>query len=111
MFVISAFGGNDEQLSEAGIQLKYASGVAGHNTRRSREMTRATPLDLMIEFSLASENVIINSAVLAASFPSSVKLHLRVEFARQNEAQMLEIVRNASCHRFFCFITITGTGN
>ena len=29
-FVISAFGGNDEQLSEAGIQLKYASGVAGH---------------------------------------------------------------------------------
>ena len=36
MFVISAFGGNDEQLSEAGIQLKYASGVAGHNRRLRR---------------------------------------------------------------------------
>ena len=31
LFIISAEGGNDEQWSEAGIQLKYASGVAGHN--------------------------------------------------------------------------------
>ena len=31
MFVISAEGGGDEQLSEAGIQDKYASGEAGHN--------------------------------------------------------------------------------
>ena len=36
MFVISAEGGGDEQLSEAGIQLKYASGVAGHNRRLRR---------------------------------------------------------------------------
>ena len=36
LFIISAEGGGDEQCSEAGIQLKYASGVAGHNTRRSR---------------------------------------------------------------------------
>ena len=38
MFIISAEGGNDEQLSEAGIQLKYASGVAGHNRGESRDM-------------------------------------------------------------------------
>ena len=36
MFVISAEGGGDEQLSEAGIQLKYAFGVAGHNRRLRR---------------------------------------------------------------------------
>ena len=31
LFIISAEGGGDEQCSEAGIQLKYASGVAGLN--------------------------------------------------------------------------------
>ena len=30
-FVISAEGGMTNKWSEAGIQLKYASGVAGHN--------------------------------------------------------------------------------
>ena len=35
-FVISAEGGNDEQWSEAGIQLKCASGVARHNRRLRR---------------------------------------------------------------------------
>ena len=42
MFVISAFGGNDEQLSEAGIQDKYASGVAGHNRRLRRRNNAAS---------------------------------------------------------------------
>ena len=56
MFVISAFGGNDEQLSEAGIQDKYASGVAGHNRRLRRRNDAANAAELMIEFSLASEN-------------------------------------------------------
>ena len=42
MFVISAFGGNDEQLSEAGIQDKYASGVAGHDRRLRRRNNAAS---------------------------------------------------------------------
>ena len=56
MFVISAEGGGDEQLSEAGIQLKYASGVAGHNWRHRRRNDAAYAAELMNEFSLASEN-------------------------------------------------------
>ena len=56
MFIISAFGGNDEQLSEAGIQLKYASGVAGHNRRLRRRNDAANAAELMNEFSLASED-------------------------------------------------------
>ena len=36
MFVISAEGGGDEQLSEAGIQDKYASGGVAHNRRLRR---------------------------------------------------------------------------
>ena len=46
LFIISAEGGGDEQCSEAGIQEKYASGVAGHNTRRSRVIP-FTPLQCL----------------------------------------------------------------
>ena len=48
LFIISAFGGNDEQCSEAGIQL-YISRPAQPDTigGSAAEMTRATPLDLM----------------------------------------------------------------
>ena len=42
MFVISAEGGGDEQLSKAGIQDKYASGVAGHNRRLRRRNNAAS---------------------------------------------------------------------
>ena len=56
MFVISAEGGGDEQLSEAGIQDKYESGGVGHNRRLRRRNDAANAAELMIEFSLASEN-------------------------------------------------------
>ena len=47
MFVIFAFGGNDEQLSAAGIQLKYASGKAGHNRRLRRRNDAASAAILL----------------------------------------------------------------
>ena len=56
MFVISAEGGGDEQLSEAGIQDKYESGGVAHNRRLRRRNDAANAAELMIEFSLASEN-------------------------------------------------------
>ena len=56
MFIISAEGGGGEQLSEAGIQDKYESGGVGHNRRLRRRNDAANAAELMIEFSLASEN-------------------------------------------------------